>query len=112
MQQLLLTFSLAFVAVTKTAQYSNEWRKKTNNLKIFNTIASAKEKIVLQTVLDLAKEKKKIETKDISVAINQKVREPIKFDDLLNLIKHLEEYGFIKKDIISVQNKPKLIWKI
>jgi len=111
-QQLLLTFSIAFVAVTKTVQYSNEWRKKTNNLKIFNNIASAKEKLVLQTVLDLAKEKKKIETRDISVAIEQKVGKSVKFDNLLSVLNHLEEYGFIKKDITSVQNKPKLAWKI
>jgi exosortase len=110
-QQLLLAFSIAFVAVTKTAQYSNEWRKKNSNLKIFNSIASAKEKFVLQTVLELAKEKKKIETRDISVAIEQKVGKPIKFDNLLSVVNHLEEYGFIKKDIISVKNRPVLVWK-
>jgi len=110
-QQLLLTLSIAFVAFTKTAQYSNEWRKRTNNLKIFNNFASAKEKLVLQTILDLAKEKKLIETRDIIEAVKSRLGKSVKFEKLLSILNHLEEYGFIKKDVVSVKNRPMLMWK-
>ena len=110
-QQLLLALSIAFVIITKTAQYSTEWRKRTNNLKIFNNFASPKEKLVLQTVLNLAKEKKIMETRDISAAIKETLGKSVKFDDLLDTLNRLEGYRFIKKDIISIKNSPVLIWK-
>ncbi len=110
-QQLLLALSIAFVIITKTAQSSAEWRKRTNNLKIFNNFASPKEKLVLQTVLNLAKEKKTMETRDISAAVKETLGKSVRFDDLLNTLNQLEGYRFIKKDIISIKNRPVLIWK-
>jgi exosortase/archaeosortase family protein len=110
-QQLLLGLSIGFVLITKTVQYSSALRKKSNNLKMFNNFASAQEKLTLQTILDLAKEKKKMKTSDISAAIEQKTGQPTKLDDLLKMLNHLEEYDFIKKDIVSVKNRPMLIWK-
>lgn len=110
-QQLLLAMSIAFVVFTKTAEYSNEWRKKTDNQKIFNKFASAEEKLVLQTILDLAEEKKKMETRDIRVAIKRRAGKSMKLEKLLNILSHLEEYGFIKRDIVSVESRPRLVWK-
>ena len=110
-QQLLLIVSIAFVAFTKTAQYTNDQRKKNNNLKIFKNFASPKEKIVLQTIQDLAKDKNIMETREIQEAIKQKIGKPVKFNTLFNILNHLEEYGFIKKDIVSNKNKPRLVWK-
>jgi len=110
-QQLLLTLSIAFIVFTKTAQHSNEWRKKTNNLRIFNNFASANEKLVLETLLDMAEKNRAMETKDISAALKRRIKKSMKFDELLNILNHLEEYGFIKSDIISAKNRPKLIWK-
>ena len=110
-QQLLLAVSLVFIASTKTIQYSHEWRKKTNNLKIFNNTASPEEKVALQTFQEIAKEKKKIVTSDFAEALKRKTRKNIKFDDLTSLLVRLEEYGFIKRDVESVNNKPRLVWK-
>lgn len=110
-QQLLLTLSIAFIGFTKTVQHSNEWRKKTNNLRIFNNFASANEKLVLETLLDMAEKNRAMETKDISAALKRRIKKSMKFDKLLNILNHLEEYGFIKRDIISAKNRPKLIWK-
>jgi len=111
-QQLLLALSVAFILFTKTGQYLNELRKKSNNLEIFNKFAPAKEKLILQTILDLAEEKKKMETKDIYAALKTRKGKSVKFDDLFNILTRLEEYGIIKRDIMSVKNSPKLIWKI
>jgi exosortase len=110
-QQLLLALSIAFVIITKTAQYSAEWRKRTNNLKIFNNFASPEDKLLFQTIQDLAKEKKAIETKDINMAVKGKMEKSMKLDELLSKLNHLEEYGFIKKDVVSVKNSPMLAWK-
>jgi len=111
-QQLLLVLSIAFVAFIKTAEHSNEWRKKTNNQKIFNNFASANDKLVLQTVLDLAKENKVMETREINTAIKRKKKKSLNFAKLLNTLDNLEEYGFIKKDVAAVKNRPRLIWKV
>ena len=109
-QQLLLALSIVFIAFTKTVQHSNEWRKRTNNLKIFNNFASANEKLVLQTVSDLTKEKKALKTSEIS-AVLKKTGKPIKSEKLLNILSRLEEYGLVKKDIVSAKNRPRLVWK-
>jgi exosortase len=111
-QQLLLVLSVAFVAFTKTAEHSNEWRKKTNNQKIFNNFASANDKLVLQTVLDLAKKNKVIETREINTAIKRKKKKSLNSAKLLNTLDNLEEYGFIKKDVAAVKNRPRLVWKV
>jgi len=110
-QQLLLALSIAFIVFTKTAQYSNDWRKKTNNLKVFNNFAPPEERFILQTILDLAKEKKKMETRDIYAAIKRRKGKSVKSDELFDVLTRLEEYGFIKRDIASIQNRPKLTWK-
>jgi len=110
-QQLLLALSIAFIVFTKTAQYSNDWRKRTNNLKVFNNFAPPEERLILQTILDLGKEKKVMDTKDIAVAIKTRTKKAVKFDELFDVLTRLEEYGFIKRDIASVKNRPRLVWK-
>jgi exosortase len=109
--QLLLALSIAFVIITKAMQYSAEWKKKKNNLKIFNNFASAEDKLVFETIQELVKEKRIIKTRDINVAIKKKKGNFMKIDKLFNRLNHLEEYGFIKKDVVSVNNKPMLVWK-
>jgi exosortase len=110
-QQTLLIASIAFIAFTKTTQYSNDWRKKNNNAKIFSKFAPKQEKEALQTILDLAKEKKTMKTAEIETALNEKMKKPTKPDVLLSTLTRLKEYGFIKEDVISINNKPVLIWK-
>lgn len=111
-QQLLLVSLATFITFTKTVQYSEEQRRKTQNFKIFNNIAPAKEKLLLQTLSTLAEQKKAVETREIKKALEEKAKGKVKFKELLTLLDSLEEYGFIKKDITSIQNTPKLTWKI
>jgi len=110
-QQALLIFLIVFIVATKTTQYTNEWRKRTNNLKIFNNFASPEDKLVFQTVAELSRERKTITTRDISSAIKRKVGKFMKFERLVERLNRLEEYGFIKRDIASNDNKPVMIWK-
>jgi exosortase len=110
-QQSLLVAFIAFLVITKTAQYFAEQRRISNNLKIFDNFASPKERIVLQTVLELAKEKKSMKTSDILENVQKRVRQPASSRKVLDILHSLEEHGFIRRTVVSVGNTPMLVWK-
>jgi Cdc6-like AAA superfamily ATPase len=80
-------------------------------LKIFDNFASPKERIVLQTVLELAKEKKSMKTSDILENVQKRVRQPASSRKVLDILHSLEEHGFIRRTVVSVGNTPMLVWK-
>ncbi|MGB9854191.1 MAG: exosortase/archaeosortase family protein [Candidatus Bathyarchaeales archaeon] len=110
-QQTLLVLSIALITFTKTSEYAEEWRKRTNNLKIFNNFATPEDKIVFQATSELSKEKRAFATADVSTAIKNKFGKTMKLENLIERLNRLKEYGFIKQDIASNENKPKLVWK-
>jgi hypothetical protein len=110
-QQTLLILCTAFIIITKTTQYTNEWRKRTNNLKIFSNIASPTDKLLLQTISELSKKEGKMTTKQINTAIKGKVGKYMKIKRLIERLNSLQEYGFIKTDLVLNRNKPVLVWK-
>ena len=110
-QQMLLAVSIGFVAVTETAQISNDLRKKTNNRKLFSKYASPKEKAILQTITELAKSKKTFETREIGEAVKTQTGKTVKPETLLEILNRLEEYGYIQKTVLSTNGQPKLVWK-
>jgi hypothetical protein len=111
-QQALLVGSAAFLVSMKFAQFSTERRRTTNNLKIFNNFASPKEKIVLETARELAKEKRYMTTSDIIESVEKRVGKTVNPKKVLSMLNTLEEYGFTKKSIISIENAPVLVWKV
>ena len=111
LQQSLLAGSIAFAVITGTAQYINEKRKKSNNLKIFENFATLDEKLVLQTIQKLGRETKAITLEAVQLALKKATDNTMKSEKVINILNNLENYGIIKKDIINVQNNPKLIWK-
>lgn len=110
-QQTILIASIVFIAVTKTTQYTSEWRKRMNNLKIFNNFASKTDKHILKAMTELSAEKKAITTGDINLVIKRKIGKFMKLESLVERLDRLQEYGFIKRDVTSNDNKPVLIWK-
>jgi len=110
-QQALLVLSVAFIIIAKTTQYTSEWRKRTNNLKIFNNFASSEDKLVLQVVVELSEKSKTITTRDINVVIKGKIGKFVKLEGLVKRLDLLQGYGFIKRDVVSVNDKPVLAWK-
>ena len=110
-QQSLLVLSIAFIITAKTTQQTSEWRKRTNNLKIFNNLASPKDKLILQAIAELSREKKPITTRDINLSIKRKVGKFMKLERLLERLNRLQEYGFVKMDITVHNNQPSLVWK-
>jgi exosortase len=110
-QQTLLAALTASIAATKITQYASDWRKKTNNLKIFNHFATPEDKLVLQTIAELNKEKRTATTKNINLAIKGKIGRFVKFERLMERLNRLQDYGFIRRDMAFIDNKPVLIWR-
>ena len=50
-------------------------------------------------------------TIDINLAIKRKVGKFMKLERRVERLNRLHEYGFIKKDIVSNNNKPVMVWK-
>jgi hypothetical protein len=113
-QQASLAISVAFLGVTLTTQYISEKRKASNNLKLFSNFASAEEKLVLQTMHDLADEKNNITTNDVLEKLRAKggKRSKMSFKKLLGILNVLAEYGLIRRAVISTGNSPVLVWEV
>jgi exosortase len=112
-QQILLVASITFLAVTITTQYFSEQRKMSNNLKLFNIFASSEDKLVFQTVRELAKEKNNMKTCDILESVRKKRGgRSISFKKVLNTLNVLDEYGLTRRKVISVGNSPVLVWSV
>lgn len=110
--QYLLIGSIVFLASTITGQYLAERRKTSRNLNLFGNFASQKEKIVLQTVQELAKTKKYIRTSDILESLKKQRGKPVNHKKVMDILRTLEEYGFIKRTVVSIGNTPSLVWRI
>ena len=110
MQQTLLALAIAFIAITKTAEVTNEWRKKTSNLKLFNRFATPTERLLLQTIQRLNEERKPATTKTIATTLALKGK-PTPKHKLADSLSRLKEYGLIKRDLVDIQGIPTLVWK-
>jgi exosortase len=110
--QLLLAISVTILILTKTTQYFTERKRITKNLKAFQIFESSKEKIVLETLIKLAKSKKSLRTNDIYRYINKQTMEVISYKEIIAILNNLEENGFIKEIIITEGNAPVLVWKL
>jgi len=112
-QQALLAVSVAFLAVTVTTQYFSEKRRASNNLKLFNNFASPEEKLVLQSVHESVAEKKHVQTSDILENVRKKEGgRSMNFEKVLNTLNVLDEYGLVRRAVVSVENVPLLVWKV
>jgi exosortase/archaeosortase family protein len=111
-QQSLLVVCIVFLIITKTAQYLDEQRRTANNLKVFNNFASKKEKIVLNSISELNKESTHMKTKDIIESVQKRVVKPVNPQTALKILKTLEEQGFIRRAVASINNAPVLEWKM
>jgi len=110
-QQTILIMSIAFIIIAKVTQSTKEWRKRTNNLKIFSNFASTTDKLLLKAITELSRTKKAMTTAEINGAIKNKAGKSMALEKLLERLNRLQEYGFIKMDVISNNNEPVLVWK-
>jgi len=78
---------------------------------LFRRIASAKEKIVMQTIVDLTAKKNSTTTLDILTSVEKRVRKSVNPHRIIRILNNLEEYGLIRKSLVSVGKAPLLTWK-
>jgi hypothetical protein len=111
-QEALLIASVVFLVVTATGQFLAQQRKAANNLRIFNSFASQKEKIMLRTVREQLKERKYLRTSDIIEGVQKSRSKPVNPRSVLQVLAALEKNGFIKRTIVSIDNSPLQVWKL
>lgn len=111
-QQSLLAGSIIVLVGTSGMQYFTEKRKSSNNQKIFNNFSSKKEQIVYGSLSELSKTKKNLRTKDIVEDVSKRVGKPVSSKKVYSVLRSLEEYGFVKRSVISVGNSPVMVWNL
>ena len=109
--QILLGSTILFALFLQTTQYTKEWRRKTTNLKIFEKLASPKEKLLYQTIKEQSQKTKETTTQNIASAFEKAMGKAGKLNELIDMLNNLEKHGIIKADIINILDQPKLIWK-
>lgn len=102
----LAIFLMIFMGTTK---YIIEKRRKNNNQKIFNNYASEREKIVLQAIRN-ATEENTLQT--LVSALKKNAGKAMRPSELAKILKRLEDYGMVKKDVKDAEDTSILIWKI
>jgi exosortase len=108
--QILLFSTLFSVIVIQATNYTREWRRKKINQKIFNGFAPSDEKLLYSTIVEISK-KTHATTRNIAAAFKKMAGKSVELDKLTMMLTNLETYGLVKKDVVNVQNWPKLIWK-
>jgi len=112
MQQFLLASTVLAAVFVQTSQYALEQRKKRTSLKIFEKLASPKEKMLYQTIKDLSQKNKKNTTQNIASAFGKVTGEALNPNELTSLLSNLEKHSLIKADITSNMDQPTLVWKL
>jgi len=108
MLQSMLVLAIAFIIFTGATKYTIDQRRKSNNLKIFENHASQKEKNVLQTIKNATKE---TTFQGIISALKKNTKKAINPSELTKILKRLEDYGLVKKDLMNLEDQPTLVWK-
>ncbi len=109
--QILLVLTTLFAIFLQTTQYARVWRRKTTNLKIFEKMASPKEKLLYRTVKELSQRTKETTTRNIASAFEKAVGKAAKPNELIDMLNNLEKHEIIKADIVNILDQPKLVWK-
>jgi exosortase len=110
--QILLASVLFLAIFTQIGQHTREWRRKTTNLKIFDKLASPDEKLLYKTISELRQKTRETTTQNIASAINEATGKVTETSKLTQMLDHLEKNQIINAEITSVENQPRLVWKI
>ena len=73
-----------------------------NNRKIFSKFSTKKERIVFESLTELAKEKKYLKTTDIIERVQKRVGKPVSSKKVYSILNALQEYGFVKRLVIQL----------
>jgi len=110
LQQSLLGVTTLFIIITGTTQYTRKWRKKNENLKIFEKIVPSSEKLLYQTIKNV-NEGTGATTKEIAHALEQATGKPPDLDELIRMLSYLQENRLLEIDVVNINDEPQLVWK-
>jgi exosortase len=109
MQALLISAILIAITLQAT-QYTQEWRRKTTNLKIFEKLASPKEKLLYRTIKNLTQETRETTTQNIISAFENNTGK-VRVNELIDMLANLQKHRLIDLDITDIGDQPRLVWK-
>lgn len=109
--QILLVSTILIAIFLQTTQSTKEWRRKTTTLKIFEKMASPKERLLYKTIKELSQKTKETTTQNIAEAFEDAAGKATKPNEFISMLNNLEKQRIIRADIINVQDQPKLVWK-
>jgi len=107
---MLITITTALLAITLALQVIKKRKERKSNLKVYNKLASEEEKLILQAIHQ-ATEENKPTGNQIASYYQRLAGKPIESSLLLQKLNEAEEAGLVKREIISHNDEPVLVWK-
>jgi len=101
---------MALLTVILVVQTVDLQEEKQFNLKMFNKLSIPEEKVMLQAVHQAQKGSQPT-ARAIAYSYQSLTGTSIETDKLVEKLKDAEEAGLVKRDIISEQDEPLLVWK-
>lgn len=113
--QTLAITMMSLIAVIASFHLWRTWKEEKNSILLYKQLTwyssiSKEEKLTLKVVETLTKIGKSTGTA-IASSYHKLLGKTIKINRLLQILKHAEESGLVKRDIISKQDQPILVWK-
>jgi hypothetical protein len=109
--QVMLGSTIVFAMFLQATEYSRRWRTKSTNLRIFERYGSPDEKKLLKKIQELRQKTKETTTRNIEFAFKEESGNSVKHYDLLDTLENLQKNGIIQRDVVSIQDQPRLVWK-
>jgi len=106
---LLIAVTVALLGIVIGNQVIKNQEEKKSSLKVYNKLAS-EEKLIPRAVYEVAK-RGKATCDAIASAYQKLAQNPIELNLILEKLEQAEEAGLIKKEVISQDDEPVLIWK-
>jgi len=106
----LIAVPTTFLAIIFIIQAIRQQKDRKSSLKLYNKLALQEEKFILQAVFQ-ATQKDKPTSNAIASHYYKLTKKTMEPELLLKKLDNIEEVGLIKKEIISQEDEPLLVWK-
>ena len=79
-------------------------------MRVFRSFASKGDRILLETIRKISEEKGRVELMELKERLRKEGRF-MNDSELKNGLERLEKYGFIRRDVVSMDDTPRLVWR-
>ena len=105
----LIAITVALLGIVIGFRIIEDLKGRKSNLKVYSKLVP-EEKVILRAVHQAAKEEKP-STHAIASSYRELTQKPIRLDQLFKTLKEAEDAGLVKREIISRNDEPTLVWK-